>query len=89
MADDENCFVLNVYYDGDWDTDDAVTEALKGNKYGMRVADGETYVDISDTTNTVFEVVDIYPPSIAGDIRGRVLVKVLRDVGAFTTKTRA
>ena len=74
----QNIFVMNVRNDGDDDSDDATAQTQVTGEYGLFVdTDGSSYVDLSDTGNTVFSVQDINSEYEVGTVYGTVNVKVL------------
>ncbi len=79
IANSDTIFEMNVYFDGDEDEDDKVSENLLGNKYGLVIVQDNCHIDISNSANPSFKVRKISPKDSSGDIYGRVLAQVTRE----------
>jgi len=80
IANPDTIFEANVYHSDEASAVTAITQV--GTVYALQVDDttGYNYVDIEDTTNKAYQVIDLSPKDEAGDKYGRVHFQVIDSV---------
>jgi len=78
VANTDTVFEANVYHSNGASAVTAITQ--RGVEYALQVDSEKSYVDIEDTTNKAFTVIDLSPRDKVGDQYGRVMFQVIDSV---------